>query len=92
MSESGRRELEVATLRLDDGSIEVCVADRGLGLPDEIAEHLLEPFLTTKRSGMGLGLSICNSIVQAHGGKLCYQPYEGGGAVFRITLPATPDQ
>jgi C4-dicarboxylate-specific signal transduction histidine kinase len=92
MAHSEWRELEVATVRLGDGSIEVAVADRGSGLPDKIAEHLFEPFHTTKRSGMGLGLSICRSIVEAHGGKLQYQPNEGGGAVFRVTLPATPEQ
>lgn len=92
MAQSEWRELNVATARLDDGSIEVAVADRGSGLPDEIAEHLFEPFHTTKRSGMGLGLSICRSIVEAHGGKLRYQPNGGGGAVFRVTLPATPEQ
>jgi signal transduction histidine kinase len=92
MAQSEWRELEVATARLDDASIEISVADRGSGLPDEIAEHLFEPFRTTKRSGMGLGLSICRSIVEAHGGKLQYQPNSGGGSIFRITLPATPEQ
>jgi C4-dicarboxylate-specific signal transduction histidine kinase len=91
MAQSERRELEVATVRLDDTSIEISVADRGSGLPDEIAEHLFEPFRTTKRSGMGLGLSICRSIVEAHGGKLQYQPNCGGGSIFRVTLPATPE-
>jgi signal transduction histidine kinase len=91
MAQSEWRELEVATARLDDASIEISVADRGSGLPDEIAEHLFEPFRTTKRSGMGLGLSICRSIVEAHGGKLQYQPNSGGGSIFRITLPATPE-
>jgi PAS domain S-box-containing protein len=91
MALSEWRELDVTTARLEDGLIEVAVADRGSGLPDEIAEHLFEPFRTTKRSGMGLGLSICRSIVEAHGGKLRYQPNDGGGAIFRITLPATPE-
>ena len=87
MAQSKWRELEVATARLDDGSIEIVVADRGSGLPDEIAEHLFEPFHTTKHNGMGLGLSICRSIVEAHGGKLGYEPNCGGGAIFRVTLP-----
>jgi PAS domain S-box-containing protein len=87
MAQSEWRELEVATARLDDESIEIAVADRGSGLPDEIAEHLFEPFHTTKSNGMGLGLSICRSIVEAHGGKLRYEPNCGGGAVFRLTLP-----
>jgi signal transduction histidine kinase/PAS domain-containing protein len=89
MAQSEWRELAVATARLDDGSIEVAVADRGPGLPDDIAEHLFEPFHTTKSNGMGLGLSICHSIVEAHGGKLQYEPNCGGGAIFRVTLPVT---
>jgi C4-dicarboxylate-specific signal transduction histidine kinase len=87
MAQSEWRELEVATRRLDDESIEIAVADRGSGLPDDIAEHLFEPFHTTKNNGMGLGLSICRSIIEAHGGKLRYEPNGGGGAVFRVTLP-----
>jgi C4-dicarboxylate-specific signal transduction histidine kinase len=90
MAQSEWRELEVATARLDDESIEIAVADRGSGLPDEIVGHLFEPFHTTKSNGMGLGLSICRSIVEAHGGKLRYEPNCGGGAIFRVTLPAPP--
>jgi C4-dicarboxylate-specific signal transduction histidine kinase len=87
MAQSERRELDVVTARLDDKSIEIAVADRGSGLPDGIVEHLFEPFHTTKTDGMGLGLSICRSIVEAHRGKLEYQPNRGGGAIFRVTLP-----
>jgi C4-dicarboxylate-specific signal transduction histidine kinase len=92
MAQSEWRELEVATARLDDESIEIAVADRGSGLPDEIVGHLFEPFHTTKSNGMGLGLSICRSIVEAHGGKLRYEPNCGGGAIFRVTLPAPPER
>jgi C4-dicarboxylate-specific signal transduction histidine kinase len=92
MAQSERRELEVVTARLDDESIEIAVADHGSGLPDDIAEHLFEPFHTTKRDGMGLGLSICRSIVEAHGGKLRYESNCGGGAIFRVTLPAPADR
>lgn len=87
MAQGEWRELEVVTARLDDGSIEIAVADRGSGLPDHIVEHLFEPFHTTKVDGMGLGLSICRSIVEAHRGKLGYEPNCGGGAIFRVTLP-----
>jgi C4-dicarboxylate-specific signal transduction histidine kinase len=87
LAESERRELDVATSRLDDESIEIAVADRGSGLPGDILEHLFEPFHTTKSNGMGLGLSICRTIVEAHGGKLRYEPNRGGGAIFRVTLP-----
>ncbi len=92
MAQSEWRELEVATVRLGDESIEIAVADRGSGLPDEIAEHLFEPFHTTKSNGMGLGLSFCRSIVEAHGGKLSYEPNCGGGAIFRVTLPVLPER
>jgi PAS domain S-box-containing protein len=92
MAQSERRELDVITARLDDGSVEIAVADRGPGLPVDIADHLFEPFHTTKRDGMGLGLSICRSIVEAHGGKLRHEPNCGGGAIFRVTLPAPPER
>ncbi len=92
MAQSERRELEVVTARLDGKSIEIAVADRGSGLPDNIVEHLFEPFHTTKIDGMGLGLSICRSIVEAHGGKLGYEPNCGGGAIFRVTLPVPLEQ
>lgn len=87
MAQSERRELEVVTARPDDKSIEIVVADRGPGLPDGIIEHLFEPFHTTKIDGMGLGLSICRSIVEAHRGELRHEPNCGGGAIFRVTLP-----
>jgi PAS domain S-box-containing protein len=87
MAQSEWPELEVVTARLDDKSIEIAVADRGSGLPDNIVQHLFEPFHTTKIDGMGLGLSICRSIVEAHRGKLGYEPNCGRGAIFRVTLP-----
>ncbi len=92
MAQSEWRELEVVTARLDHKSIEVAVADRGSGLPDGIVEHLFEPFHTTKIDGMGLGLSICRSIVEAHRGELRYEPNRGGGAIFRMTLPVPLEQ
>ncbi len=92
MADSERRELDVVTARLDDGSIEIAVADRGSGLSDDIVEHLFEPFHTTKSNGMGLGLSICRTIVAAHGGQLRYEPNQGGGAIFRVTLPVPPER
>lgn len=87
-AESEHRDLDITTSRLADGSIEIALADRGPGLTDDIIEHLFEPFQTTKGNGMGLGLSICRTIVEAHGGKLRHEPNVGGGAIFRMTLPA----
>lgn len=92
LAESGRRELDVTTSLLDDASIEIVVADSGSGLADDMLEHLFEPFHTTKSNGMGLGLSICRTIIEAHGGKLRYEPNCGGGAVFRVTLPLSPEK
>jgi len=81
-------EVDVTSVRLNADTIEVSVADCGVGVSEDVAEHLFEPFHTTKVSGMGLGLSICRSIVEAHGGKMRYRPNECGGSVFSFTLPA----
>jgi PAS domain S-box-containing protein len=76
------------TARVNGGDlVELAVADRGRGFPSEDAEKLFTPFYTTKPEGMGMGLSICRSIVEFHGGRLWAQPNPGGGSVFRVTLP-----
>ena len=66
---------------------EISVADTGPGIIPEVADRLFEPFVTTKKTGMGLGLSICRDIVEAHHGRLTTAPSPEGGAVFRISLP-----
>ena len=77
------------TARVDGSrTVEVAVADRGRGFSAEHAEKLFMPFFTTKAEGMGMGLSICRSIVEFHGGRLWAQANPGGGSVFRFTLPA----
>jgi len=86
----GARELVLATALLDDGMVEISVADSGTGLAPEVREHLFQPFVTTKQKGMGLGLSICRTIVEAHGGKISADARPGGGTVFRFTLRAPP--
>jgi two-component system sensor histidine kinase DctS len=68
-------------------SITVSVADRGTGVASEVAEHLFEPFITTKAGGLGLGLSICRTIVEGHGGHLGFESGAKDGAVFFFTLP-----
>jgi two-component system sensor kinase FixL len=88
MTTSKRRELEVTTTLLDGETVEIAVADSGPGLAKEVANRLFEPFVSTKANGMGLGLSICRSIVEAHGGRLKGEPNFGGGTVFRFTLAA----
>jgi len=84
------RELVVAAGAADPETVEVAVADTGPGLAPEVAGRLFEPFVSTKPGGMGVGLSICRTIVEAHGGRLWAEPNPGGGAVFRFTLAAAP--
>ena len=86
MMETARRELKLETRRLEDGMVEVVVADTGPGIAPEIADRLFTPFTTTKRHGMGVGLSISRTIIEAHGGRLWAEPNPGGGTVFHLTL------
>ncbi len=85
-----RRELLVATKAVDGDMIEVSVADTGSGLSAEIGDRLFQPFVTTKPAGMGLGLSICKRIIEAHGGEMRAEPNPGGGTAFRFTLQSAP--
>ena len=66
----------------------VAVSDTGPGLPNADPERIFDAFYTTKASGLGMGLSICRSIVEAHGGRLWATPNEPQGAVFRVMLPS----
>jgi two-component system sensor kinase FixL len=88
MQEMTRRELTVRTHQLDNETVQVDVSDTGPGIAPEIAEQLFQPFITTKRQGMGVGLSISRTIIEAHGGRLWTEPNPGGGAIFRLTLKA----
>jgi two-component system sensor kinase FixL len=78
--------IEVATAAID-GFVEIRVRDHGPGLSAEASERLFEPFFTTKAQGIGLGLSICKSIMTAHRGQLTAETAPGGGAQFRMRLP-----
>jgi two-component system sensor kinase FixL len=82
-----RREIVVSTRRAGKDSVEIAVADTGPGLASEVADRLFQPFVTTKPGGLGIGLSICRSIVKAHGGRLWASDNPGGGTVFRVSLP-----
>ena len=72
--------------------VEVSISDTGPGLPEHVRQRIFQPFVTTKPEGMGVGLSICRQIVQAHGGLLWAEDGPHGGTVFRFTLPRLPDQ
>ncbi|AMA58369.1 PAS domain S-box protein [Bradyrhizobium sp. CCGE-LA001] len=81
------RELAIRSVADGDGAVLVSVADSGVGICEQAIDRLFTPFFTTKSSGMGMGLSICRSIVEAHGGRLSAAPNRGHGATFQITLP-----
>ncbi|MGE0356298.1 MAG: sensor histidine kinase [Burkholderiales bacterium] len=82
----GRRVLVIAARRCEGGGTCISVRDRGTGIPDAVAEQLFSPFFTTKAEGMGMGLSICRSIVEAHGGKLAFERLDLG-TEFRMQFP-----
>ena len=88
-SDSGQL-VEVITKRGEQDALEVTIADRGPGVSPEMAGRLFEPFYSSKTDGMGLGLNICRSIVEYHGGRLWMTPREGGGAEFHFTVRAAP--
>ena len=72
---------------LNKDSIEISIADSGPGISHDVSFRLFQPFVTTKRHGMGLGLSICRSIIEAHGGRLWHEDQHGGGTIFHFTVP-----
>jgi PAS domain S-box-containing protein len=83
-----RRELDLTTTLRRPDVVEFAVSDSGPGIDPDVADRIFEPFVTTKRGGMGMGLSICRSIIESHGGRLEFEPNPEGGALFRFTLPA----
>ena len=83
---SGTPQVHIRTRRTDGGGVEISVSDRGGGIPPGDLERIFEPFVTTKEHGIGLGLSICRTIIIAHGGRLWAENI-GEGATFRCTLP-----
>jgi two-component system sensor kinase FixL len=85
---SAERTLTVSTALDGDGLVLTSIADRGNGIPPDVADRLFEPFFTTKSQGLGLGLSICRSIIDAHGGQLWADNNADRGATFTFALPA----
>jgi C4-dicarboxylate-specific signal transduction histidine kinase len=88
MADQEPRQVTLATRALGEQMIEIAVADIGPGVHGDIAGELFKPFASNKHDGMGLGLSISRSIVEAHDGRLIMEPNPGGGAIFRFTLPS----
>ena len=86
-SEAGARELSISTEQ-DHRGVLVAVHDSGLGLDPSHLERVFDAFFTTKSRGTGMGLSICRSIVDAHGGRLWAEANEPRGAVFQFILPS----
>jgi two-component system, LuxR family, sensor kinase FixL len=88
MQETTRRELAIASAALPDDMAEISITDTGPGIAPDIAAQLFQPFVTSKPNGMGVGLSISRTIVEAHGGRLWAEPNPDGGTIFRLTLKA----
>jgi PAS domain S-box-containing protein len=86
------RVLRVGSRLASPGSVLVAVEDSGLGLAPETIDHLFEAFFTTKAGGMGMGLSICRAIVEAHGGRLSASPRSPRGAIFEFTVPTAAER
>jgi signal transduction histidine kinase len=85
----GKRELHISSEVIEPQGVRIAVRDFGKGLSNESLQRLFQPFYTTKPNGMGMGLSICRSIIEAHGGRLWAIPCEPQGTLFQFTIPAT---
>jgi two-component system sensor kinase FixL len=92
MAQSSQRELIASNLPVDDDMIEISVSDTGSGFHEDVKQNLFQTFFTTKETGMGVGLSISRSIIEAHGGKMWAEANASGGATFRFTLPAASSE
>ena len=82
------RDLAIRAIQAAGDMVEISVTDTGPGLSAEVRAKLFQPFVTTKSSGMGVGLSICHSIIEGHGGRMWLVDTADGGAEFHFTLPA----
>ena len=87
MREQQRQRILTISATADGGMALIKVSDTGSGVASDGEAGLFSPFVSTKRDGMGVGLSICRRIIEAHGGKMAFQPADGGGAEFWFTLP-----
>ena len=89
VADQERRDIALFTEVRDD-IVRISVVDNGPGIPEEVQAKLFQPFVSTKKTGMGVGLSICHAIIAAHDGSLWAEPNPDGGTIFRIKLPTTP--
>jgi two-component system, LuxR family, sensor kinase FixL len=92
MESSQKRELVISTESGNDDMVTISVADTGSGIAPEIMSQLFQPFVTNKRHGMGVGLSISRTIIEAHGGQIGVEPNPAGGTIFRFTLRAVTQE
>ncbi len=92
MEASQKRELVIATALADDDMVAISVSDTGSGIAPDMTSQLFQPFVTNKRHGMGVGLSISRTIVEAHGGRIAAEPNPAGGTIFRFTLRAVTQE
>jgi two-component system sensor kinase FixL len=92
MRDCDKRELIIRTRAEAEDEVAVLIEDSGHGIPQEVAAQLFKPFVTTKPEGMGIGLSICKRIIEAHGGNLTVSRNEAGGATFCFTLPVYKEE
>lgn len=86
----GTREMVIRALRDDEEQVLISIRDTGVGIPPRLMEQIFDPFFTTKARGTGMGLRICRSIVESHGGRIWATPNDGPGATFFISIPTQP--
>lgn len=91
MHDTRIRSLTITSSLGPAGYVTVSVEDTGTGISESVASQLFQPFITSKEAGMGIGLSICRTIIEAHGGRIWFEPGDDRGTVFRFTLPLAGD-
>lgn len=88
MIDSSTRSLAIRAEAGPDDLVTISIEDTGSGIGDAIADQLFKPFVSSKQTGMGIGLSICRTIIEAHGGRIWFELRPGGGTIFRFTVPS----